>query len=207
MAHRGSAYRRLCCKPGGHAGRKRPGFERESYRRVGEATGGYHGPWNSTLDVGSPHSDYHSSRSFAALDRGRAFERQCKSSCLTRGQPCREEHPVHCFGSGKRATVGRARVIAAALLQLLLLEPTHAADAEQDECDLASVNSTQRGAARKSGRLDDHSGVHRVNRRRGPHDSGGPDTPQSDFHQLRMSIIRYLKYIAAPNSRSSELGA
>jgi rare lipoprotein A len=49
---------------------------------------------------------------------------------------------VHCFGFAKRATVAKLHLIATALLQLLLLEPTHAADREPDECGLASVYSS-----------------------------------------------------------------
>ena len=37
---------------------------------------------------------------------------------------------VHCFGFAKRATVAKLHSIATALLQLLLLEPTHAADSD-----------------------------------------------------------------------------
>ena len=49
---------------------------------------------------------------------------------------------VHCFGFAKRVTVAKLHLIATALLQLLLLEPTHAADREPDECGLASVYSS-----------------------------------------------------------------
>ena len=49
---------------------------------------------------------------------------------------------VHCFGCAKRATVVKLHSIATALLQLLLLEPTHAADSDPDECGLASVYSS-----------------------------------------------------------------
>ena len=49
---------------------------------------------------------------------------------------------AHCFGFAKRATVAKLHSIATALLQLLLLEPTHAADSDPDECGLASIYST-----------------------------------------------------------------
>ena len=49
---------------------------------------------------------------------------------------------VHCFGFARQATVAKLHLVATALLQLLLLEPTHAADREQDECGLASVYSS-----------------------------------------------------------------
>jgi rare lipoprotein A (peptidoglycan hydrolase) len=49
---------------------------------------------------------------------------------------------VHCFGFAKRATVAKLHLIATALLQLLLSEPTHAADRGPDECGLASVYSS-----------------------------------------------------------------
>ena len=50
---------------------------------------------------------------------------------------------IHCFGlSPNRATVAKSHVIATALLQLLLLEPTRADDRKPDECGLASVYSS-----------------------------------------------------------------
>ena len=49
---------------------------------------------------------------------------------------------IHCSAFAKRATVAKSHWIATALLQLLLLEPTHAADREPDECGLASVYSS-----------------------------------------------------------------
>ena len=42
----------------------------------------------------------------------------------------------------KRATAARSHVIATALLQLILFEPTRADDAKPDECGIASVYST-----------------------------------------------------------------
>lgn len=49
---------------------------------------------------------------------------------------------MHCSASAKRATVALLHLIAVAWLQPALLEPAHAADAEPDECGLASVYST-----------------------------------------------------------------
>jgi hypothetical protein len=43
---------------------------------------------------------------------------------------------VHCFGFAKRATFAKFHLIVTALLQLLLLEPTHAIGKEPDECGL-----------------------------------------------------------------------
>jgi rare lipoprotein A len=49
---------------------------------------------------------------------------------------------VHCFAFANRATVAKSHVIATVLLQLVVLEPTRAADGKPDECGLASVYSS-----------------------------------------------------------------
>jgi rare lipoprotein A (peptidoglycan hydrolase) len=49
---------------------------------------------------------------------------------------------IYCSAFAKRATVAKSPLIATALLQLILLEPTHAADGNPDECGLASVYSS-----------------------------------------------------------------
>jgi len=49
---------------------------------------------------------------------------------------------IHCSAFAKPATVARSHWIATTLLQLILLEPTHAADGNPDECGLASVYSS-----------------------------------------------------------------
>jgi len=49
---------------------------------------------------------------------------------------------IHCFSVANRATVAKSHVIAAVLLQLVVLEPTRAADGKPDECGLASVYSS-----------------------------------------------------------------
>src|SRR5664279_129231 len=53
--------------------------------------GGNHGPWNSALPVGSPHSDHHSSRPLAALDRRRVLQDIVRRALLAPGLPCRDE--------------------------------------------------------------------------------------------------------------------
>ncbi|MBR0861662.1 rare lipoprotein A (peptidoglycan hydrolase) [Bradyrhizobium diazoefficiens] len=87
----------------------------------------------------------------------------CSSPCLTPGLPHREEHTVHCFGSAKRAAVAKLHVIATALLQLLLFEPIHAVDEEQDECGLASVYSTlsEETASGQDTSVNDRTAAHR----------------------------------------------
>jgi len=49
---------------------------------------------------------------------------------------------IHCSAFAKRATVAKSHLIATALLQLILLEPAHAAEGKPDECGLASVYSS-----------------------------------------------------------------
>jgi len=49
---------------------------------------------------------------------------------------------IHCSAFANRATVAKSHVIATALLQLVLLEPTRADDVKPDECGLASVYSS-----------------------------------------------------------------
>src|SRR5664279_5001833 len=49
---------------------------------------------------------------------------------------------IHSFAFAKRATVAKSHVIATALLQLVVLEPTRADDVKPNECGLASVYST-----------------------------------------------------------------
>jgi rare lipoprotein A len=51
--------------------------------------------------------------------------------------------PAHGSAFATRATVAKSHLIATALLQLSLLEPTRAADGEPVECGRASVYSTQ----------------------------------------------------------------
>jgi rare lipoprotein A (peptidoglycan hydrolase) len=94
------------------------------------------------LDVGSPHPDHHSSRSLAALDRGGALRDVVQLVLSYAAFAVSRRSSVHCFGFAKRATVAKLHLIATALLQLLLSEPTHAADRGPDECGLASVYSS-----------------------------------------------------------------
>ena len=70
---------------------------------------------------------------------------------------------IHCCAFAKRATVARSRVIATALLQLVLLEPTRAADEKPDECGLASVYSTlsEETASGQDTSVNDRTAAHR----------------------------------------------
>src|ERR1019366_1239756 len=54
--------------------------------------GGNHGPWNSALPVGSSHSDHHSSRPLAALDRRGVLRDIVQLVLFDAGLPCRDEH-------------------------------------------------------------------------------------------------------------------
>jgi rare lipoprotein A len=69
----------------------------------------------------------------------------------------------HCFAFAKRATVAKPHVIAAALLQLALLEPTRADDVKSDECGLASVYSTlsEKTASGQDASVNDRTAAHR----------------------------------------------
>jgi len=70
---------------------------------------------------------------------------------------------IHCSAFAKRATVAQSHVIATALLQLVLLEPTRAADAKPDECGLASVYSTlsEETASGQDTSVNDRTAAHR----------------------------------------------
>ena len=68
---------------------------------------------------------------------------------------------IHCSAFAGRATVGH--VVAAALLQLTLLEPTHADDVKPDECGLASVYSSlsEETASGQDTSVNDRTAAHR----------------------------------------------
>lgn len=63
----------------------------------------------------------------------------------------------------KRATFARSHVIATALLQLILFEPTRADDAKPDECGIASVYSTlsEETASGQDTSVNDRTAAHR----------------------------------------------
>jgi rare lipoprotein A len=69
----------------------------------------------------------------------------------------------HCFAFAKRVTVAKPHVIAAALLQLALLEPTRADDVKSDECGLASVYSAlnEETASGQDTSVNDRTAAHR----------------------------------------------
>jgi len=68
-----------------------------------------------------------------------------------------------CFTRAKRASVATSHVIATALLQLVLLEPTRADDVKPDECGLASVYSTlsEETASGQDTSINDRTAAHR----------------------------------------------
>ena len=70
---------------------------------------------------------------------------------------------IHCCAFAKRATVAQSGVIATALLQLVLLQPTNAADEKPDECGLASVYSTlsEETASGQDTSVNDRTAAHR----------------------------------------------
>lgn len=63
----------------------------------------------------------------------------------------------------RRAAVARSHVIATALLQLILFEPTRADDVKPDECGLASVYSTlsEETASGQDTSVNDRTAAHR----------------------------------------------
>jgi rare lipoprotein A len=69
---------------------------------------------------------------------------------------------IHCSAFAKRATVAK-HVIAAALLQLVVQEPTRADDISPDECGLASVYSTvsEETASGQDTSVNDRTAAHR----------------------------------------------
>ena len=69
----------------------------------------------------------------------------------------------HCSALAKRASVAKSYVIAAALLQLVLLGPTRADDVKADECGLASVYSTvsEETASGQDTSINDRTAAHR----------------------------------------------
>ena len=134
---------------------------------------------------------------------------------------------IHCSAFAKRATVAKSHWIATALLQLILLEPTHAADGNPDECGLASVYSslseeTASGedtsannltAAHRSlpfetmvlveNRENGHSAVVRITDR-GPHVSGRIiDVSQAAANELGFADLTKvcLKILSIPEDR------
>jgi rare lipoprotein A len=68
---------------------------------------------------------------------------------------------IHAFA--KRAAGAILDFIAAALLQLVLLEPIHAAEAKSDQCGLASVYSTlsEETASGQDTSVNDRTAAHR----------------------------------------------
>jgi rare lipoprotein A len=68
-----------------------------------------------------------------------------------------------CSAFAKRAAVAKLHVIATALLQLALLEPTRADDLKPDECGLASVYSTlsEETASGQDTSVNDRTAAHR----------------------------------------------
>ena len=134
---------------------------------------------------------------------------------------------IHCSAFAKRPTVAKLHLIATALLQLILLEPTRAADGNPDECGLASVYSSlseetasgqdtsvnDKTAAHRSlpfGTLihvdnqeNGHSAIVRITDR-GPHVSGRIiDVSQIAAHELGFSDLTKvcLKIMSIPEDR------
>jgi len=70
---------------------------------------------------------------------------------------------IHCSAFAKRATVAKSHVIATALLQLVVLEPTRADYVKSDECGLASVYSTvsEETASGQDTSVNDRTAAHR----------------------------------------------
>jgi rare lipoprotein A len=139
-----------------------------------------------------------------------------------------------CSALANRATIAKSHLIATALLQLALLEPTRAADEKPDECGLASVYSTvseetasgqdtsvnDRTAAHRSlpfGTLvrvynqeNGHSAIVRITDR-GPHVSGRIiDVSQIAAHELGFADLTKvcLKILSVPEGgRSTNRGS
>jgi rare lipoprotein A len=134
---------------------------------------------------------------------------------------------IHGSAFANRATVAKSHVIATALLQLVVLEPTRADDVKADECGLASVYSslseeTASGedtsakhltAAHRSlpfetmvlveNRENGHSAVVRITDR-GPHVSGRIiDVSQAAAHELGFADLTKvcLKILSIPEDR------
>jgi rare lipoprotein A len=134
---------------------------------------------------------------------------------------------IHCSAFAKRAAVAKSHVIATALLQLVLLEPTRADDVKPDECGLASVYSTvsEETASGQDTSVSDRTAAHRslpfgtlvhVDNQengssaivritdRGPFVSGRIiDVSQIAAHELGFSDLTkvYLKILAIPEDR------
>ena len=125
--------------------------------------GGNHGSWNSALPVGSPHSDHHPSRPLAALDSRGVLRDIVQLVLFDARLAMWRRTSIHCFAFANRATVAQPHVIATALLQLVLLEPTRAADGKPDECGLASVYSTlsEETASGQDTSVNDRTAAHR----------------------------------------------
>ena len=70
---------------------------------------------------------------------------------------------IHSFAFAKRATVAKSHVMATALLQLVMLEPTRADDVKPNECGLASVYSTlsEETASGQDTSVNDRTAAHR----------------------------------------------
>jgi rare lipoprotein A len=70
---------------------------------------------------------------------------------------------IHCFAFANRATIAKSHVITTVLLQLVVLEPTRAADVKPDECGLASVYSTlsEETASGQDTSVNDRTAAHR----------------------------------------------
>jgi rare lipoprotein A len=70
---------------------------------------------------------------------------------------------IHCSAFANRTNCPKLRVIATALLQLRLVEPTCAGDAKPDECGLASVYSTlsEETASGQDTSVNDRTAAHR----------------------------------------------
>ena len=71
---------------------------------------------------------------------------------------------IHRFAFPNRATVAKSHVLATALLQLVVLEPSRADDVKLDECGLASVYSTvsEETASGQDTSVNDRTAAHRT---------------------------------------------
>ena len=111
-----------------------------------------------------PRSDHHSSRLLAALNSRRALRDIAQLTLLDAKHAASQRASNHCSTLATRATVARSHLIATALLQLILLEPTRADDVKPDECGLASVYSTlsEETASGQDTSVNDRTAAHRL---------------------------------------------
>ena len=86
--------------------------------------GGSHGSWNSAVAARSPNSDHYSSRYLAALNR-RGVLRDIVQLVLSEAAlAVSRRTPIDGSACAKQAAMAKLHLIATALLQFILLEPT-----------------------------------------------------------------------------------